>query len=467
MGQGLATDLQSSFVKSGGTLRFDALKGKAADIEMSGDIAFDTWQSAPRATGKLALSDVDLGWLGEMALGQGTLAENLDGWPSASFAAEGMAPLQGSIDLEAKRAGLRGLGEVADVRALLVFDKSALGLRNFSGRYLGGALSGSGEIKNDKGTALLTGDFRLAGARIEEIAPQQNVRGGADISGSIAATGKSAAALMSSITGAGVAKGTGVEIKGINPGGLGGILAATENAGLAPIAASVERAVSRSMQDGSLALAETSLSWTASSGVARFSPVLAPLKGASLSAALQTDIGKQSASIEGKLAFATEQGDEAGAAPEIPFSVTLDGGQYASKFDAQPLEQFLAQRALEREQARVEALQQELLEGQRLRREARLYTFLQKQRVRAALDRQVAADETRQRALVKALEAKRAEEAAKKQAEEDAATQKTGDAALAQKPALPQLKIDPQLFNDQSNAGGLLPELELSPAPVQ
>ena len=462
MGQGLATELKSSFVKSAGAVRFGTLQGQAADIAVNGDISFDIWQSAPRATGRLALSSVDLGWLGELALGQGTLASEIDGWPKTSFAADGTAPVQGSLDIETKSASLRGLGDMTDVKTLLVFDKSALGLRGFSGTFAGGALTGAGEIKNDKGTGLLTGEFRLSGARIENLAPQDKVRGGADLSGSVSATGKSAAAIMASLTGAGAAKGADIEIKGINAAGLAGILAATENAGLAPEAASVEKAVGDSMAGGALKLAETSLSWTAASGIVRFSPVFETVEGGTLSASLAADFGKQSASIDGKLAFSSA-GGAAGAAPEVPFSITLVSGLYAAKFDAQPLEQFLGQRALEREQARVEALQEELLEGQRLRREARLYAFMQKQRAAIALDKQVAAEELRRRALLKSLRGRLVEESQRRRAEDDAAA----DAALAQKPAPPQIKIDPNLFKDQNSAGDLLQDFRLDAAPIQ
>ncbi len=467
MGQGLATDLKSGFVKSAAAVRFGTLQGQVADIAASGDISLDIWQSEPRATGKLSLSSVDLGWLGELALGQGALADDLDGWPKTSFAADGISPLQGSIDLDVKSASMRGIGDVTAVKALLVFEKSALGLRGFSGTFAGGALTGSGEVKNDKGTGLLTGEFRLSGARIETLAPQDKVRGGADISGSVTATGKSAAAIMASLTGAGVAKGADIEIKGINAAGLAGILAATENAGLAPDAASVEKTVGESMQVGALKIVETSLSWTAASGIVRFSPVFETVEGGTLSASLAADFGKRSASIGGKLAFTPADGAVAGAAPEIPFSVTLSGGRYASKFDAQPLEQFLGQRALEREQARVEALQEELLEGQRLRREARLYTFIQKQRATAALRKLVAAEELRVRAHLKAIAVRQAEEEARKRAEEEAAAQKAGQAALAPKPALPEIKLDPEVFRDQNNAGDLLRDFQLSPPPIQ
>ena len=53
-------------------------------------------------------------------------------------------------------------------------------------------------------------------------------------------------------------------------------------------------------------------------------------------------------------------------------------------FDSEPLAQFLTQRALEIEQARVEAMQAALLEKQRLRREVRYYAALQDEHDRAA-----------------------------------------------------------------------------------
>ena len=56
----------------------------------------------------------------------------------------------------------------------------------------------------------------------------------------------------------------------------------------------------------------------------------------------------------------------------------------SGKYDTEPLAQFLTQRALEREQARVEALQSALLEKQRLRREVRYYASLQFERDNAA-----------------------------------------------------------------------------------
>ena len=71
-------------------------------------------------------------------------------------------------------------------------------------------------------------------------------------------------------------------------------------------------------------------------------------------------------------------------------------------FDSEPLAQFLTQRALEIEQARVEAMQAALLEKQRLRREVRYYAALQDERERAAAELKRQQEEARLRAEAEA-----------------------------------------------------------------
>ena len=101
---------------------------------------------------------------------------------------------------------------------------------------------------------------------------------------------------------------------------------------------------------------------------------------------------------------------------------TVEGplGAMSGKYDTEPLAQFLTQRALEREQARVEALQSALLEKQRLRREVRYYASLQFERDKAAEIARKAAEEAAAAAKRKAEEEARAkaEAEAKAKAEE-------------------------------------------------
>ena len=61
----------------------------------------------------------------------------------------------------------------------------------------------------------------------------------------------------------------------------------------------------------------------------------------------------------------------AGAETVVPFSVSRNAFETVLTNDAQPMTQFLVQRALEAEQERVEAMQAALSDKQRLRRDVR------------------------------------------------------------------------------------------------
>ena len=97
-------------------------------------------------------------------------------------------------------------------------------------------------------------------------------------------------------------------------------------------------------------------------------------------------------------------GDDALVGSEPARALQLEGplGALSGNFDTEPLAQFLTQRALEREQARVEAMQSALLEKQRLRREVRYYASLQFERDSAAEALRKAEEEARQAAEAEA-----------------------------------------------------------------
>ena len=109
-----------------------------------------------------------------------------------------------------------------------------------------------------------------------------------------------------------------------------------------------------------------------------------------------------------ELTFQNDGGSDTGISPQVAFSL---GGTYSVPevtFDKQPLIQFLTQRALEREQERVESMQASLMEKQRLRRQLGLFEADEEERNRLQRD-----EEARRRSEAKAREVARqaAEEA--------------------------------------------------------
>ncbi|TGV33129.1 AsmA protein, partial [Mesorhizobium sp. M8A.F.Ca.ET.142.01.1.1] len=139
--------------------------------------------------------------------------------------------------------------------------------------------------------------------------------------------------------------------------------------------------------------------------------------GATLSTDVTADLNTSTVAAKGTLTY--RPGDEAlvGSEPAVNFSLAGPLGATALQFDSGPLAQFLTQRALEKEQQRVEAMQAALLEKQRLRREVRYYASLQTERDRAAEELRRQEEEARQKAEAEAKAKSEAEAQAKAEAD--------------------------------------------------
>jgi hypothetical protein len=165
--------------------------------------------------------------------------------------------------------------------------------------------------------------------------------------------------------------------------------------------------------DGTLAIGEVAAPFSIAGGVIRTSPLFLDAGSARLETQVRADLNSGAVSLDGQLRY--EAGDQAviGSEPVVDIAVEGAIGNVMRRFDTAPLAQFLTQRALEREQARVEKMQAELLEKQRLRREVRYYT--QKAELRRVREAEAAA---RRKAEAEARQ--KEEEEARRKAEEDA-----------------------------------------------
>jgi membrane protein involved in colicin uptake len=151
---------------------------------------------------------------------------------------------------------------------------------------------------------------------------------------------------------------------------------------------------------------------------------------AKLSAELRSDFNTGDLAVNGSVTYAAGDAAMAGSEPTLRFS--LEGRPATARlvFDSEPLAQFLTQRALEREQARVEAMQAVLIEKQRLRREVRYYAALQAERGRLAAEAlRKAEEEARRRAEIEA--SRKAEEEERKRIAAEQASRKAEEEARA------------------------------------
>ena len=197
---------------------------------------------------------------------------------------------------------------------------------------------------------------------------------------------------------------------GINPDAFAGFIQRADAIGKDIDAAKTAAFAPEIAAAGSFSAKPVETAFTVAGGVVRVPPLRLEGDAATIETDLQADLNADRIAASGTIAY--QPGEEAlvGSEPALRFSVEGSPGATERTFDSEPLAQFLTQRALEIEQARVEAMQAALLEKQRLRREVRYYAALQTERVRAAEEKRRLEEEARIRAEEEARLKREAEE---------------------------------------------------------
>ena len=226
-----------------------------------------------------------------------------------------------------------------------------------------------------------------------------------------------------------------------NPGALPALLVGADRVGREIDAVRIAAFAPAMVSAGTFAAPPAQIAFTVAAGILRAPPVTLDAAAALVSADLKAEFATAWSLRSARSPMRAGDDAVAGSDPAVGFTVEGPLAALAGQYDTEPLAQFLTQRALEREQARVEALQSALLEKQRLSREVRYYASLQFERDNAA---EIAAQgrggsgrrgqaQGREEAKAKAASAgdarRKAEEQAKADAEADEA--KAEEAAKA------------------------------------
>ncbi len=300
------------------------------------------------------------------------------------FQAKVATPFTADLDLtfgSVCRRYLRRARGRADACALA---RDGVRLSGLSGKLDGGELTGLFEARNNDGTTLVSTQFKLAGADLGQVLDGSGLTGSGDITASLSASGKSVEALVASLSGSGAATVKDARIPGINPDAFPALLVGADRVGREIDAARTAAFAPAIVSAGTFVAPPAQIAFTVAAGVLRAPPVTLDAGAASVSADLKTEFGTGVVAAAGTVTYAAGDDAVAGSDPAVRFTIEGPLGAMSGKYDTEPLAQFLTQRALEREQARVEALQSALLEKQRLRREVRYYASLQFERDRAA-----------------------------------------------------------------------------------
>ncbi|MBZ9657002.1 AsmA family protein [Phyllobacterium sp. 2063] len=440
-GNGMPVDLASSFQLAKGKLNLPDWSGQVSGTKVSGRLALALENDVPDVQGDVKLAALDLPSVAQFILGASALDGDGRTWPTQAFAAAPIFPVSFNVNVSADEADAGILGPISKFQTKAALKEGSLRLDDAKGDLFGGHFDGMFELRNTSGTGLATGQFTLDETSLDALYQPADgeppLTGKAKITASVNATGTSVAEMMESVAGSGVVSTSDLAINAINPAALKPILA-NADAMEGPVTATLlNGTIEQYLHDGSFKAGAADFAFTIAGGIARTSTFQLKSAGASLAAELRLNFQDMTVASQGRFAFDPGTAVVAGADPVIEFG--LNGPWHGPKLtlNRQPLEQFLTQRALEREQQRVETLQAALVEKQRLRRETQLYQARADERVRLAEEARLKAEQEAREAAERAEAERRAAEeraAAEKKAAEEAAAK-----ALEQsQPAAPQ-----------------------------
>ncbi len=426
MGTGTSLSLAADTDYGNGLLVLSGLDGAINEAAVSGDINAELKDGQPHLSGALALDELELGQFAAMLYGDAAFASTGKGWPTAAFSQRSGAPFSAELDLTAGSLTAGATATAYDAALRLALDGQGLHVSDLKAKLFGGDLTGLFELKNNDGTGLFSGQLALDHADIANALPAFGLTGSTDISATLSTSGKSIDAMMAALSGSGTAAVKGLTIAHVNPDALPAIITQADRIGRDIDAARTAAFAPDMAAAGSFAAADADIAFTVAGGTVRVPPLTLKNPAATISSDLSMNLAAGTVSAAGSVAY--KPGDEAlvGSEPVINFAVQGPLGAARRSFDSGPMAQFLTQRALEKEQRRVEAMQAALLEKQRLRREVRYYASLQEARDKAEEHRRL--EEMRVKAEIEARERARAAAEAKAKAEAEAAAQAAAEA---------------------------------------
>lgn len=411
IGLGMPVDLAVRVDLAEGLLVMAGLEGAIGGVALGGDLNLRMTEGRPALSGALQVDQVDLALPAAMILGP-ELLDALSGEdPDTVFADTPEVPATAVLDMAVGRLMLGDL-VIEDAQFEGRLDPDAIRIADLRGRLHGGVVSGLLELRNSDGTGLLSGQATLSGGDLALMLPQLGIEGEGDFGLAVTAGGKSIPAMIAALGGSGTASLRDIAIPGLDPGALPAIIATADAIGVDIDEARTESFAPARVTDGTFRAASADMAFTIAGGVLRAPPLRIETPQATLTAELRADLAEGTVHATGQMAYAPGPDELVGSAPTVTFAVDGPLTALRTSLDTAPLAQFLTQRALEKEQARVEAMQSLLLERQRLRREVAYFAARAETRRRIAEEMRREEEELRLRMEEEERRAREVEEGA-------------------------------------------------------
>ena len=320
--------------------------------------------------GDLSLASLDLGAVA--GFGFGLVPEPVSGgWSDAPFASPAIAGLDMAIGLKAAALAIGDGIAVENAIGNLNRSDGRLDLSLAAGTIAGGTATGALSIAPADGSAAVSGQFAIKGARLGDFVWQAGgkpvLSGPLDLSAQFEGNGRSLAGVVATLSGGGsisIGAGSAAET---DPGAFAATVAAAES-GRDLDAAALGKMFSGFLDAGSLAISRVDGAFSIVAGILRAPNLDIAADGATVAGGLTIDLNTLSLASRWTLAAVSGADEQTGALPQI--SLSYDGPFAAPQrsLDVSPLQNFLQLRAAQREMQRIEKLQGEILEKEKLGR---------------------------------------------------------------------------------------------------
>ncbi|MCK5934456.1 MAG: hypothetical protein KAG89_20070, partial [Fulvimarina manganoxydans] len=346
--------------------------GIEADLEGSAEAGL---------SGSVRVDRLSLPWLAALIYGAEPLAEGPETWSRAAFGRSRLPDLSYDIALKTDRMPA-GPVTLDGVGARIVGTGDELALRGLTAEIAGGRIAGDITMRNLAGLGGMSADLRADELALAALAPALSTGPNSDvtITAKLDASAQSAAGLVANLTGAGTLEVVDFGLPGIPVDPLPAVLAAADADDFSAESGTSE-AWQAATESASFPVSRLLTDYTVAGGRAVLSPVTVSAEGSKLTITANLDLAPLSLSSDLTLALDPDEAEVAGADPVVRYRIEGAPGDLSVISDTAALANFLSVRALEREQARVEAMQERLEETLRLRREARFYRWLDRRDV--------------------------------------------------------------------------------------
>ncbi|MGK9235250.1 AsmA family protein [Inquilinus limosus] len=212
-------DLYADADWAGGRLRLDNLQGTAGTVSLGGMVELDTGAARPRLAVSLRTTALALD---QLLAGAGSSGDALGPWPARPFDLDGLARIDGTLDLDAAAISLAGW--TLDQPELQVrLEQGGLTLDHLSAGVAGGRLGANGRIdwpQGDVQTPRWTAHADLVDADLAAILRQaagpQDLSGRIDLGLDVGSAGNSVAGLVYGLGGKGLVAVRDASLSGID-----------------------------------------------------------------------------------------------------------------------------------------------------------------------------------------------------------------------------------------------------------